>query len=70
MVVLSCLLLHSNTIVSLCTGFEFEDPSLWSSKQDLTDLHLLIVMVLIIFPSGFFKTIAKILASLFSYYYY
>lgn len=57
MVVLSCLLLHSNTMVSLCTGFE--DPSPWSSKQDLTDLHLLILTLLIIFPSGFFKIIDR-----------
>jgi hypothetical protein len=48
-VVVSLLLLHSNTMVSLCTAFE--DPS----KLDLHDLHLLILTVRIILPSRFYK---------------
>jgi len=51
MVVVILVLLHSSTTVSLCTGFE--DPSLGSSKQDpLNVLHLLILRLLIIFPSA------------------
>jgi len=56
MVVVILVLLHSSTTVSLCTGFE--DPSLGSSKQDpLNVLHLLILRLLIIFPSAFYKIV-------------
>ena len=65
MVVVSLLLLHSSTTVSLCTGLE--DPCLGTSKQDpFIVLHRLILTLLIIFPSAFYKIKTDILASVLS----
>jgi hypothetical protein len=53
MVVVSLVLLHSSTTVSLCTRGSLLPPG--SSKQDhpLSALHRLILTPLIIFPSAF-----------------
>lgn len=61
MVVVSILLLHSSTTVSLCTGLEVEDPCLGTSKHDpAIFLHRLILTLLIIFPSASCKTMTAI----------